>query len=227
MGEKYPLCLPCNRAEAEDQQDQIRQLLIESPPLTKISRIAGADVAYGRSFAYSAVVVMECHRPGIVMRAEASSPSRFPYIPGLFAFREVPPLCEVFPLVRPVPDLLIAHGHGYAHPRRVGMATHLGAVLGVPTIGVAGNLLRGMDAEVPGRTRGSRSAITMDGEVVGTAIRTRVGSRPVYVSAGYRTTQSIAERVVLECTLNGRFPEPLLIADRHAREFLVRCELKD
>jgi deoxyribonuclease V len=100
------------------------------------------------------------------MRAEASSPSRFPYIPGLFALREAPPPCEVFHLVRPIPDLLIAHGHVYAHPRRVGMATHLGAILGVPTIGVAGNLLRGMDSEVPGRTRGSRSAIYMDGEVV-------------------------------------------------------------
>lgn len=223
MEEKGELCIPRDRVEAESEQNRLRKVLSRPlPPVSKIRRIAGADVAYGRSRAYAAVAVMECNRPRIVMRAEASSNSLFPYIPGLFALREIPPLCEVFTLVRPFPDLLIAHGHGYAHPRRMGMATHLGMILGVPTIGVAETLLHGMSAESPDEERGSRSAVYMDGERVGTSIRTRAGSRPVFVSAGYRTTLPIAERIALRCTTEGRLPDPLRFADRKAREFLAR-----
>lgn len=186
--------------------------------------VGGMDVSYGRRSAYACIVTIEYPSLAFRSRAEARSPLVFPYIPGFLAFREIPALLEVTTLALPLPDLLIVHGHGYAHPRRVGLATHIGAILGIPSIGIAGQILSGMRASVPGGSPGSSSHIILDGEIVGALLRTRKGARPVCVSAGYGTNLVLAQKMTLQCCRGSRFPEPLVRADAAARKMLRRCE---
>ncbi|MEM2123854.1 MAG: endonuclease V [Methanolinea sp.] len=185
-----------------------------------MERIAGTDASYSGDFAAACVVVVDYPSLREEVRAAATSRAVAPYVPGYFAFREIPVLLAAFRLLPELPDVVLVHGHGYAHPRRAGIATHLGAVLGVPTIGVAGSLLRGMEAVPPGNTRGAMSAVTMGGEVVGVLWRPGEGKRPVCISAGYRVTLPAAIDVVARCTRDHGLPEPLFLADLHARRFL-------
>lgn len=221
MTVRWVFPLPGRLDDAVRIQERLRDEQ-PAPPVTCWSRVAGADVAYAGDLAFAAVVVMAGAPPRLHSRAEASSWARFPYIRGFFAFREVPALLEAFALLYPLPDLVLAQGHGYAHPRRAGMALHLGKVLGVPSIGVAGSLMPGMDAAEPGYARGSTSQVTMEGEVVGMAVRTLESARPVYVSSGFRTTLHDAVRVVVEYSHGRRYPLPLSLADRAARDMRSR-----
>lgn len=221
-----PFCIPASLGEAGGIQKDIR-IRVESESHDIVgtpSLVAGTDVTYTASTAYAAVVMM--NYPGLVFcsRIEVQSKIQFPYIPGYFAFREIPALLEAFSMLVPLPDLILVHGHGYAHPRRVGVATHLGYFLKIPSIGVAGRRMSGMDAPEPEGSPGSTSPVIMGGERVGTMLRTREGSAPVLVSAGYRTTLSQAEEITLKCCRGSRFPEPVLLADRASREMRRRCE---
>jgi deoxyribonuclease V len=142
----------------------------------------------------------------------------FPYVPGLFAFRELPLCLAACEKLTTSPDLLMFNGHGYAHPQRFGMACHAGALLGIPTIGVASRPLSGHRAD-PGCSRGSCAPLKDGEETVGMAVRTREGSRPVYVSAGYRTGLTWAVEVTLAAARDRRIPVPLHAADLLARGF--------
>jgi deoxyribonuclease V len=152
-------------------------------------------------------------------RAAATSRVGFPYVPGYFAFREIPALLEALRLLSPLPDLILVHGHGYAHPRRAGIATHLGVLLQVPTIGIAESLLGGMDAKIPENRRGAISPVVMDGEIVGSLLRPGVGRAPICISPGFRTTLPRATEIVLRCMREHRLPEPLYLADSCAGRF--------
>lgn len=185
-----------------------------------IKRVGGADASYSGDSAAACVVVVEYLTLREEVRAVATLRAPVPYVPGYFAFREIPVLLAAFRLLPKLPDVVLVHGHGYAHPRRAGIATHLGVVLGVPTIGIACSPLRGMDAGLPGNARGAISAITMGGEVVGVFLRPGEGKKPVCVSAGYRISLPAAIDVVTRCTRDHRVPEPLFLADLHARRFL-------
>ncbi len=132
----------------------------------------------------------------------------FPYIPGLLSFRESPPLMEAWRKLKVIPDVLMVDGHGYAHPRRFGIACHLGVILGIPTIGFAKTLLIGKYAE-PASTAGNITPLMERGEIIGNVVRTKTNVKPVFVSIGNRITLDDAVRVTLECVKGYRIPEPI------------------
>ena len=148
----------------------------------------------------------------------------FPYIPGLLSFRELPMIAETFRKIKHKPDAVIIDGHGRAHPRRFGIACHAGIMLGLPTIGCAKSLLVGEHA-VPGKQRGSNADIMHRGEIVGSALRTKDGVSPVYVSVGHLIDLQTARQLVLDTVLNARIPEPVRAAHLAANELrLTRRE---
>ncbi len=136
----------------------------------------------------------------------------FPYVPGLLSFREIPPLIPVLKKA-PRPDLIIVDGHGIAHPRGFGLACHLGLVTGVPTIGCAKSLLVGT-CQKPGPERGDMTPITYDGNLVGYALRTRKGSKPLYISPGHLLDPEEAVKGVQMCLKGYRLPEPTRLAHK-------------
>jgi deoxyribonuclease V len=165
---------------------------------------------------------LEGHRE--VETESVCSEIRFPYIPGLFAFREAPALLKALERLNTRPQLLICDGHGIAHPRRFGLASHVGVLAGIPTVGCAKRRLCGSFAD-PDISRGSSSPLIDRGETVGTVLRTRTGVKPVFVSIGHRIDLSTAEQIVLSCTVRYRLPEPLRLAHRYAAALLKReCE---
>src|SRR5512136_3190248 len=157
---------------------------------------------------------------GPYTRRWLSSGSRevpFPYVPGYFAFREGPAVMAAVSGLTRRPDLLLVDGHGRAHPRRAGIACHVGLLLGIPTVGVAKRILSGDAGEI-GPARGSRYAIMDRGEITGMAVRTKAGSRPVFVSAGFATDLETSVAAVLSTTASSRVPAPVREAHRISRE---------
>lgn len=180
--------------------------------------VAGADLAYrpdGR-WAWAAVVLVELPEGRLVESATAAGRPRFPYVPGYLTFREGPLLLAAFRRLRRRPDLCLFDGQGLAHPRRFGLACHVGVLAGIPAIGVAKSRLVGSFAE-PGPERGARSALLDRGEVIGAVLRTRPGVRPLFVSVGHRVSLESAVRLVLAVTGRYRLPEPCRLADRLSR----------
>lgn len=221
-----PFPIPKTLVEAKAIQVDLRWRLRaeQDIPAGEPVLVAGMDVSYGTFTAYAACVIVNFPDLTFQSRVEARSSILFPYIPGFFAFREIPPLLEAFALVATPPDLLLVHGHGYAHPEHLGLATHLGAFLRIPSIGIAGSLLPGMEGTDPGTFRGAHSGIVMDGDVVGELLRTQENLPPVYISAGYRTTLVKAREITLACCTRSRFPEPVVLADRAAKSMRKRNE---
>ena len=181
--------------------------------------VAGADAAYSRdgTRVYGAFAVLRCPDLAVVEVRCTERPVEYPYLPGLFAFREGPVLLAAWEQVRTTPDLVIFHGHGTAHPEGCGLATHLGVLLDVPAIGVAGKPL-GTTAVAPGEFWGATYPVIIRGRPAGCAVRTRTGAREVYVSPGNRISLASAVRLVLATTTRYRMPEPLRAAHRHAVE---------
>lgn len=180
--------------------------------------IAGGDVAFDtpRRRAVGAVVVLAYPSLEAVEQVVVETPLTFPYVPGLLSFRETPVLLDAFEQVRQAPDLLMADGHGYAHPRRFGFACHLGLLLDVPTIGLAKSRLIGTHGSV-GEDVGARADLVDDGEIIGSVLRTRTRVRPVYVSIGHRIALQAAERWAL-ATARRRVPEPTRLADALSKQ---------
>jgi deoxyribonuclease V len=179
--------------------------------------IAGVDIGIRGDRARGAVVVFTWPELVELERSVVEQPVRFPYVPGLLGFREVPCLVEAFARLSALPDVSLVDGHGLAHPRRFGVATHLGVELDLPTIGVGKSLLVGKHRAV-GARRGARVRLLHDGEVIGTVLRTRADVRPVIVSIGHRIDLATAVRLVLRCTHRYRLPEPIRAAHRAASE---------
>ncbi|MCX5649444.1 MAG: endonuclease V, partial [Planctomycetota bacterium] len=187
--------------EAVAVQRRLAARVRQGPPLGKVETVAGADVSAGRKDELLAAVV-------VVMRA------RWPYVPGFLSFREAPVVLEAFRQLKTRPDLVICDGQGRAHPRRLGLASHVGLALGVPTIGCAKSLLVGTVPREPGRRRGGRAPLMDGGERIGTALRTQTGVKPVFVSVGYRIDLASAERWVLAASPRFRLAEPIRAAHR-------------
>ncbi len=182
-----------------------------------IRRVAGLDAGFEDSGHTTRAAAVLLSYPDLEPIAErvVREPTRFPYLPGLLSFREAPALIEaVRSLPRP-PDLLLCDGHGRAHPRRFGIACHLGLALDLPSIGVGKSLLVGEHAPLPG-ARGARRVLRHRGETIGCALRTRAGVKPVYVSCGHRVSLATALGLVLACAPRYRLPEPIRAADRLA-----------
>lgn len=156
----------------------------------------------------------------IVESALIDRPLTFPYVPGLLSFREAPATLELLEQLSEKPDLLLVDGQGLAHPRRFGLACHLGLLADVPTIGVAKSRLIGTYQE-PGIERGAWSEPVDGGEIIGAVLRTRSAVRPVFVSIGHRISLKTAIDLVLCCTGRFRLPEPIRVADIFSRQHLI------
>ena len=193
------------------QEDLLGKLILRDEGIPDPLRtIAGADISYdrGSDIFFAAVVLMDY--PGLTLREEASFSARvsFPYIPGLLTFREGPPLLAAFAKLAQTPDCVLFDGQGIAHPRGIGLASHLGLLLDLPAIGCAKSRLVGAHEPV-GEKRGCRQALIHKGREVGAAVRTRERVRPVFVSPGHRISLERAVELVLACCRGYRLPEPL------------------
>jgi deoxyribonuclease V len=175
--------------------------------------VAGADVSFDRSSPelHAAVVVLDAESLEVVEVAAVRGRARFPYVPGYLSFREIPPLLEAFAKLEAVPDLVVCDGQGRAHPRRFGLACHLGVLLDLPTLGCAKSRLIGEYRE-PGPRRGAHTRLLDAGEVIGEAVRTRSGVKPVFVSVGHRISLESARRATLRLAPRYRIPEPVRAA---------------
>lgn len=191
------------------QRDLAAQLRLEplsSPPET----IAGADISYNKfsDIIYAGIVVMSFPELQVIDQAGIRTKEKFPYIPGLLGFRELPPLMEVWDLLNVKPDVIVFDGHGTAHPRRMGIATHFGIVADRPAIGCAKTLLTGTFAPLEEKAGSASDLLAKNGEKIGEVLRTRDRINPVYVSPGHRITQAEATNLMLRCTTKYRIPEP-------------------
>ena len=187
-------------------------------PSDKIT-VAGVDTAYRQNRACAAVVVISLEDLKIIEEVVAVKPARFPYIPGLLSIREGPVILEALSRLKAAPDVLMVDGHGIAHPRRFGLASHLGLFTGIPAIGCAKTRLIG-EYEEPQSTRGSIANLTDEGETIGAVVRTRTGVKPVFVSIGHRINLDLCIRIVLKSCRGYRLPEPLRRADHLSRKKL-------
>ncbi|MEX5713200.1 endonuclease V [Parafrankia sp. FMc6] len=215
--------------DAEALQAELCRLVqADAPGPDSVTTAIGCDVAYDTDSDLVAGAVVVLAAPGweVIASATAVGRAAFPYIPGLLSFRELPPLLEAWETVLPQlaapPELLVCDGHGIAHPRRFGLACHLGVTLNLPTVGVAKTQFVG-EHSPPGPRRGDRTAIILDGEPVGAALRTRDGVREVYVSVGHRTNLDSACRWVLELCPRYRLPETTRAADQLSRRALAEA----
>jgi deoxyribonuclease V len=170
--------------------------------------VAGVDAGFEDegATARAAVVVLSFPDLKPVAYALARGPVRFPYVPGFLSFREAPVIIDALAMLPAPPDLVICDGQGIAHPRRLGIASHLGVVTGLPTIGCAKSLLTGSYPEVPDE-RGARVPLMHRREQIGWALRTRAGTKPVFVSPGHRVALETAAELVMACCTRFRLPE--------------------
>ncbi len=213
-------------AEAKRIQLRLRRRVELRDDRRAIHRVAGADVALdlARGRAIAGVIVYRFPQMTEVERAWAVRPLTFPYVPGLLTFREAPALLAAFAKLRHDPDVIFFDGHGYAHPRRFGIACHLGLLLDCPSIGCAKSLLIGAHRE-PGVASGSRAPLRENGETIGMALRTRAGVKPVYISTGHRISLRRAVTLTLAACDGFRIPRPTREAD-HFVEALKRGDFR-
>jgi len=211
--------------EAVAIQNELRSYVIRTGSPRPLRTIAGADVSYARraETMYAAVVVVRWPSGEVVDQVTAERPAEFPYIPGLLSFREMPALLAAFEALRTRPDVLIYDGHGVAHPRGFGIASHLGVLLDVPTVGCAKKRLVGEHAH-PKPEKGSSAPLRHGGKTIGTVLRTRTNVKPVFVSVGHRIGLRPAVRLVLDAAVRYRLPEPTRLA--HVLSNVARREGK-
>ena len=194
-------------AEAVAIQHRLRgEVRAEGEP-GEVRLVVGVDLSLRGGTLRAAAVALDYPGLNVVARSLAERPLEFPYVPGLLSFREAPAILAALAELEVEPDLVFVDGHGRAHPRRLGIASHLGLLLDRPTIGVAKSILVGRH-EPAGPAVGDRAALLVDDEVVGYALRTRAGVKPVYVSVGHRLTLVAAVEWTLRCCRGYRLPEP-------------------
>lgn len=194
-------------------------------PMARIRLVAGADVAISKRLdrLVAAVVVMRFPELEIVETRVGTARATFPYIPGFLSFREIPVLLDCFRRLASRPDVVLCDGQGIAHPRGLGLASHLGLLLGLPSVGCAKSRLVG-EHDAPGAKRGDYARLLLDGRMVGSVLRTRDHVRPMYISPGHRIDHAGARRIVLACGAGYRLPEPTRRADFLAGEEKRRRE---
>jgi len=198
-------------------QNQLRSQVITEDQLGDVQYVAGVDLGFEEDGAISRAAVAVLSFPDLQLqeKAIAKRPTTFPYIPGFLSFREIPAILDALETVSITPDLIVCDGQGIAHPRRLGIACHLGVLIDIPTIGAAKSLLVGKHDEVPVE-KGSWQPLRYRGEVVGAVVRSRTGVKPLYVSPGHRISLPTAIDYVLRCTTKYRLPETTRWADKLA-----------
>jgi deoxyribonuclease V len=214
---KSNLSWPQTLEEATAIQQQLRHLVIVEDQLGEVHHVAGVDVGFKNNYAITqaAVAVLSFPQLQLEESAIAQIPTTFPYVPGFLSFREIPAILKALEKLTLIPDLILCDGQGIAHPRRFGIACHLGVLIDVPTIGVAKSLLVGKHQELPSE-KGSWQPLIDRTEIVGAALRSRTNVNPVYVSLGHRIGLPTAIDYVLRCTTQYRLPETTRWADKLA-----------
>jgi deoxyribonuclease V len=205
--------------EAQDIQRTLSKQVIPYDGFSTVQTICGVDVSYRikENLATAACVAMSYPGLEVIETVAANTPVSFPYTSGLFSFREIPALIPAVEKLKVQPDLIICDGHGLIHPRRFGLACHLGLLVDIPTIGCAKSKLIGVYRE-PLQSRGSFEYVRHDGEIVGAVLRTTNKGTPVFVSIGHRICLESAIKYILGCTDNHRLPEPVRYAHLRASE---------
>lgn len=208
----HPWNIPASQAIGV-QADLVRQLSLHND-FDNIGIIAGADVALDpkTGLGYAAVVLLSYPSLEPIEVAVSKHKIEFPYVPGLLSFREGPILTEAFERLDKEPDLIFFDGNGVAHPRGLGIASHMGLVFDKPTIGVAKSKLLG-NCKIPGRKEGDSSDLIYKGKKVGYAVRSKTGTAPIFVSPGHKIDYETALRLTLTCVDGLRVPKPTRLAD--------------
>jgi deoxyribonuclease V len=195
------------------QYDLVEKIVLKND-FDELITIAGCDVAYSSQMkrAYAAISIYDIQSLEKKGEVHSISDVSYPYIAGLFTFREGPPLLKAFEKLKERPDVIIFNGHGIAHPRKMGLATHMGILLDIPSIGCTQRTMSGKNTE-PGNHRGDQCDVRNNrNEVIGHWVRTLENVRPVFISLGYKIDLSTATDIVLNCTKNYKMPEPLRAA---------------
>lgn len=201
------------------QQKLAAQVIYDRPlPLDAIRLVAGVDVSVKENESQAAVVILTFPELRVIETVLARQPTPFPYIPGLLSFREGPALVEAFERLQNVPDVFIFDGMGRAHPRRIGIAAHMGLWLQKPTIGCGKTLLTGRYSE-PDALRGAYSDLTDRREIIGVVLRTRDKIKPVFISPGHLIDLASSIEIVMACTSKYRLPDPIRAAHKAAGKF--------
>lgn len=203
--------------EARALQQALKYEIVKEDVLGPVTLVAGVDVGFEDAGHTVRAAVVVLSFPELAVREEvvARTPNRFPYVPGLLSFRELPGVLKALRDLRTNPDLILCDGQGYAHPRRFGLACHLGLLTDTPTIGVAKSRLIGRYRE-PGLNKGDWSPLVDADEIIGAALRTRSRVKPVFVSVGHRISLTTAIRYTLACTAGYKLPQTTRLADRLA-----------
>ncbi|MBD6616939.1 deoxyribonuclease V [Komarekiella sp. 'clone 1'] len=213
-----PHAWPLTVEEAIAIQEQLRsQVITEDKFKEPIQYVAGVDMGFEAdgTISRAAVAVLSFPDLQVVETSLARRPTTFPYIPGFLSFREIPAVLDALEKIQIIPDIILCDGQGIAHPRRLGIASHLGVIIDMPTIGVAKSLLIGKHEDLP-ETKGSLQPLIHRGETIGAVLRTRTGVKPLYISSGHRVSLSTAIDYVLRCTPKYRLPETTRVADKLA-----------
>jgi len=199
-------------------QKESAKKIIQKDQFNEVNFIAGVDVAYVKNSNHlvAAVVILETNTLKVIDHSVYKDIARFPYIPGLFSYRELPPLIKAYKNLKIKPDIIVVDGHGIAHPRRFGLACHLGLELNVPTIGCAKSKLIGKYQD-PSVKKGSQSNLTDNGETIGRVVRTQTNIKPVFVSIGHKISLESAVDWILKVSPNYRLPETTRLADQQVK----------
>ncbi|RLI92548.1 MAG: deoxyribonuclease V [Candidatus Altiarchaeales archaeon] len=199
------------------QRELRKKIILEDRLPGKIKTIAGVDQAFPeRDRVRSCIVVLSFPELNEIERAFSEIETGFPYIPGLLTFREGPSIIEAYKKLRKRPDILMIDGHGIAHPRRMGIATHVGILLDIPTVGVAKKKLIG-DFKAPERI-GEYEPLRYQNEIIGAVLKSREGCNPLFISPGYKISLKTGIEVVKKCLKGHKLPEPTRLAHKFVNE---------
>ncbi|MEB3282547.1 MAG: deoxyribonuclease V [Lyngbya sp.] len=214
---QHPDYWPETAEEAIPIQEQLKSRVVTTDQLESIQYVAGVDVGFLDNYTISQAAVAVLSFPDLQLQEQAITQRRttFPYIPGFLSFREVPVILDALEKLTITPDLIICDGQGIAHPKRFGLACHLGVLINLPTIGAAKSRLIGTHQELPAE-KGNWKPLIDRGEVIGAVLRSRTNVKPLYVSPGHRISLETAINYVLQCTPKYRLPETTRWADRLA-----------
>ena len=201
--------------EAKALQRELAKQVIREDKLDEVRHIAGVDMAINEisGMARAAVVLLSYPELEVIEQHVYEEPIRMPYIPGLLSFREIPCILGAFDLLKQQPELVMVDGQGIAHPRRLGIASHLGLWLELPTIGCAKSILTGRHDPLS-EEAGAWVPLTANHEVIGAVVRTRTRVKPMIISLGHRISLETSLRFVLDCSKGYRLPEPTRLADK-------------
>jgi len=199
------------------QKTLLKKLSLKNS-LKKINTLAAVDVSYKNGKSKACIYIVRYPDLSLIESRVVTLKTNFPYVPGLLSFREGPAVLRCIKKLKTKPDLFLFDGQGIAHPRMMGLATHMGIILGVPSIGCAKSFLYGSYTGKPGLKKGSSIYLkSKDGKTIGAILRSRDGIKPIYVSPGHKVDLKTSIKVVLRCLTKYRIPDPLSMAHLHAK----------